>query len=149
MVLAFNANFAKYRLKFIKMTKAKKHIIIRITINVICLLFALGSSIDYAYRSRIMNDLGPIQDFVVVDSIYCGRRSSSEITLSYKNKLYYVRVGSKVYKSDYKRNLRYFYHEKRDMIFEEHTLEINIIVFFYIFFVISLLIWHPKVWDIQ
>ena len=128
------------------MTKAKKHNIIRIAINVICLLVALGSSIDYSYRARIMNHMGPIQGFVVVDSIRGGPKTSCVITLRYNNKLYDVCVDEKAYDSDYKRNLHYFYDDKRDMIFEEHSLSVRLIVWFYILFVISLLLWHPKVW---
>ena len=128
------------------MKRINKYSVIKLAINAICLILAIGSSIDYSYRARIMNDLGPIQGFEVVDSIRGGPKTSYVITLEYNNKYYNVSVDEQAYDSDYKRNLHYFYDDKRDMIFEEHSLSVRLIVWFYILFVISLLLWHPKVW---
>ncbi len=92
-----------------------------------------------------MNDLGPIQGFEVVDSIRGGPKTSCVITLEYNNKYYNVSVDEQAYDSDYKRNLHYFYDDKRDMIFEEHCLPVRVIIYFYILFIISLLLWLPKI----
>ena len=92
-----------------------------------------------------MNDLGPIQGFEVVDSIRGGPKTSYVITLEYNNKYYNVSVDEQAYDSDYKRNLHYFYDDKRDMIFEEHCLPVRVIIYFYILFIISLLLWLPKI----
>jgi hypothetical protein len=127
------------------MKRINKYSVIKLAINAICLILAIGSSIDYSYRARIMNDLGPIQGFEVVDSIRGGPKTSCVITLEYNNKYYNVSVDEQAYDSDYKRNLHYFYDDKRDMIFEEHCLPVRVIIYFYILFIISLLLWLPKI----
>lgn len=127
------------------MKRINKYSVIKLAINAICLILAIGSFIDYSYRARIMNDLGPIQGFEVVDSIRGGPKTSCVITLEYNNKYYNVSVDEQAYDSDYKRNIHYFYDDKRDMIFEEHSLPVRVIIYFYILFIISLLLWLPKI----
>ena len=127
------------------MKRINKYSVIKLAINVTCLILAIGSSIDYSYRARIMNHMGPIQGFVVVDSIRGGPKTSCVITLEYNNKYYNVTVAEQAYDSDYKRNLHYFYDDERDMIFEEHSLSVRLIIYFYILFIISLLLWSQKI----
>jgi hypothetical protein len=118
----------------------------------IVILFNIGSlflSIDsYILVNRyegIINENKIIKDYEIVN-VYCEVKRSSSVKLKYHDKIYFVSIYAMSYSNCTKfeegiRKIDFYYDEIGDEIFTKYSINIKMVVFFFIFFLFTLGFW--------
>lgn len=75
-----------------------------------------------------------------------GFRGGSSVKIAYNSKEYYTGIPTTRCKTEDVEKLAYYYDAKNDAIFEESELNRRYVVFYFILFLCSLLLWlYPEV----
>ncbi len=127
--------------------KINKWIIIISVINIVLLGLAIYAFEEYRHRTNIVSSEHPITDFNILE-VNCnsGFRGGSSVKIAYNNKEYYTGIPTPRCKAGNVENLAYYYDAKNDAIFEDSELSQRYVVFYFILFLCSLLLWlYPEV----
>lgn len=117
-----------------------------IAINIALLGLAIYVFGLYQHRTSIVASQTPITDFSILE-VYCRSRGSS-VKIAYNGKVYYTSlpIPRAKCKAENVEKLAYYYDAKNDTIFWESGLNKRHVVFFFIVFLFSLLLWtYPEV----
>lgn len=126
--------------------KINKWIPVVLAINLALLGLAIYILGLYQHRASIVASQTPITNFSISEVNY--RKLGSSVKIAYNGKEYYTGIPipySKRKTKDVKK-LAYYYDAKNDTIFWESGLNKRHVVFFFIAFLFSLLLWtYPEV----
>lgn len=126
--------------------KINKWIPIVSTINLALLGLAIYVLGLYKHRASIVESQTPITNFSILEVNY--RRHGSSVKIAYNGKEYYTAMPMPYSKrkTENVEKLAYYYDSKNDAIFWGSGLSKRPVVFFFIMFLFSLLLWaHPEV----
>lgn len=116
-----------------------------LAINIALLCLAICVFIKFQHRNDIVKYEQPITDYSVLE-VDCsgGFRGGSTIRVGYNGKNYYVGVNRKQCKGI--ENPSFYYDKQHDMVFEKDELTMKYVVFYFVIFTCSLLLWtFPEV----
>ena len=98
----------------------------------------------YQHRASIVASQTPITNFSILEVNY--RKLGSSVKIAYNGKEYYTGIPITRCKTEDVEKLAYYYDAKNDAIFEESELNRRYVVFYFILFLCSLLLWlYPEV----
>lgn len=126
--------------------KINKWIPIVSTINLALLGLAIYVLGLYKHRASIVESQTPITNFSILEVNY--RRHGSSVKIAYNGKEYYtgIPIPYSKRKTENVEKLAYYYDAKNDAIFWESELNKRYVVFYFIVFLCSLLLWtYPEV----
>ncbi len=115
-------------------------------INIALLGLALYVFGLYQHRRSIVAFQTPITDFSILEVNY--RKLGSSVKIAYNGKGYYtsIPIPYSKRKTENVEKLAYYYDAKNDAIFWESELNKRYVVFYFIVFLFSLLLWaYPEV----
>ena len=127
--------------------KINKWALIVPVINIVLLgltIYVLG---EYKHRTDIVSSKHPITDFYILE-VNCssGFRGGSSVKIAYNSKEYYTGISTTQCKAGNVEKLVYYYDAKNDAIFEENELTQRYVIFYFVLFLCSLLLWaYPEV----
>lgn len=127
--------------------KINKWIPIVLTINIALLGLAVYVFGEYRHRTDIVSSEHPITNYYILE-VNCsgGYRGGSSVKIAYGGKEYYTGISYPKCKAGNVEKLSYYYDEKNDAVFEEDELNKRYVVFFFVLFLCSLLLWmYPEV----
>lgn len=127
--------------------KINKCILIVLIINIALLGWAIYAFAQYKHKTAIVASTHPITDFVIME-VNCssGYRGGSSVRIACNNNEYYTGIPNTLCKTGNVEKLAYYYDSKNDVIFWERELDQRYIVFYFILFLFSLLLWlYPEV----
>ncbi len=120
--------------------RINKWIPIILAINTGALCFALYIAMIYKHQNSIVLSEQPITDYSILEINIGGRKISTTVKITYAGKDYCVGIDRKLCKNIV------FYDRQHDTVFEKDYLCIRHIVFSFVLFVFSLLLWmYPEV----
>ena len=100
---------------------------------------------EYEHRTDIVSSQHPITDFHILEVNHSVKGGSS-VKIAYSSKEYYTGIPNTRCKTEDVEKLAYYYDAKNDAIFEESELNQRYVVFYFILFLCSLLLWlYPEV----
>lgn len=113
--------------------------------NIGSLYLSINSYILYNRYEGIINENKFINDYEIVN-FYCRSRTSSTLHLKYQGKKYYVSITGLSFSSckDLEKGISkidFYYDEIGDEIFTKYTLNVKMVIFFFIFFIFTLGFW--------
>ena len=124
--------------------KINKWIPVVLAINLAMLGLAIYVLGLYQHRTSIVASQTPITDFSILEVNY--RTHGSSVKIAYNSKEYYTGIPITRCKTEDVEKLAYYYDAKNDAIFEESELNRRYVVFYFILFLCSLLLWlYPEV----
>lgn len=102
---------------------------------------------EYEHRTDIVSSQHPITDFHILEVNRSGGfKGGSSVKIAYNSKEYYTGIPITRCKTEDVEKLAYYYDAKNDAIFEESELNRRYVVFYFILFLCSLLLWlYPEV----
>ena len=102
---------------------------------------------EYEHRTDIVSSQHPITDFHILEVNHSGGfKGGSSVKIAYSSKEYYTGIPITRCKTEDVEKLAYYYDAKNDAIFEESELNQRYVVFYFILFLCSLLLWlYPEV----
>lgn len=127
--------------------KINKWALIVLVINIALLGWVIYVFKQYKHRMDIVASTHPISDFVIME-VNCssGYRGGSSVKIAYDDKEYYTGIPNILCKTGNIEKLAYYYDSKNDVIFWERELDQRYVVFHFIMFLCSLLLWlYPEV----
>ena len=127
--------------------KINKWTLIVLVINIVLLGWTIYAFVQYKHRTAIVASTHPITDFVIME-VNCssGYRGGSSVRIAYNNNEYYTGIPNTLCKTGNVEKLTYYYDSKDDVIFCECELDQRYVVFYFILFLCSLLLWlYPEV----
>lgn len=117
-------------------------IVLAINIGVLC--FALYVATTYQQQNYIVSCEQPITNYSILEVNCRGHRMHSTVKIAYAGKDYYVGVSRELCKNI--GQAEFFYDMQHDTVFENDYLCMRHIVFFFVLFAFSLLLWKcPEV----
>ena len=117
-------------------------IVLAINIGVLC--FALYVATTYQQQNYIVSCEQPITNYSILEVNCRGHRMHSTVKIAYAGKDYYVGVSRELCKNI--GQAEFFYDMQHDTVFEKDYLCMRHIVFFFVLFAFSLLLWKcPEV----
>ena len=124
--------------------RINKWIPIALAINIGVLCFALYVAMTYLRQSDIVKSEHPITNYSILEVNCRGHRMHSTVKIAYAGKDYYVGVSRELCKNI--GQAEFFYDMQHDTVFEKDYLCMRHIVFFFVLFAFSLLLWKcPEV----
>ena len=119
--------------------RTNKWIPIALAINIGVLCFALYVAMTYLRQSDIVSCEQPITNYSILEVNCRGHRMHSTVKIAYAGKDYYVGVSRELCKNI--GQAEFFYDMQHDTVFEKDYLCMRHIVFFFVLFAFSLLLW--------
>lgn len=114
-------------------------------INIVLAGLAIYALKEYEHRTDIVSSQHPITDFHILEVNHSVKGGSS-VKIAYSSKEYYTGIPNTRCKTEDVEKLAYYYDAKNDAIFEESELNQRYVVFYFILFLCSLLLWlYPEV----
>lgn len=125
--------------------KINKWSFIVLGINIVLAGLAIYVLKEYEHRTDIVSSQHPITDFHILEVNHSVKGGSS-VKIAYSSKEYYTGIPNTRCKTEDVEKLAYYYDAKNDAIFEESELNQRYVVFYFILFLCSLLLWlYPEV----
>lgn len=113
-------------------------------INIGALCFVLYTAMTYKHQNNIVLSEQPITGYSILEIDGGGRKIRSTVKITYAGKDYYVGIDRKLCKNIGK--AKFFYDRQHDTVFEKNYLCMRHVVFSFVPFVFSLLLWmYPEV----
>ena len=127
--------------------KGGKRCFIVSVINIVLAGLAIYVLKEYEHRTDIVSSQHPITDFHILEVNRSGGfKGGSSVKIAYNSKEYYTGIPITRCKTEDVEKLAYYYDAKNDAIFEESELNRRYVVFYFILFLCSLLLWlYPEV----
>lgn len=114
-------------------------------INIVLAGLAIYVLKEYEHRTDIVSSQHPITDFHILE-VNHSVKGGSYVKIAYSSKEYYTGIPITRCKTEDVEKLAYYYDAKNDAIFEESELNQRYVVFYFILFLCSLLLWlYPEV----
>lgn len=127
--------------------KINKWVLVVSVINIVLAGLAIYVLKEYEHRTDIVSSQHPITDFHILEVNRSGGfKGGSSVKIAYNSKEYYTGIPITRCKTEDVEKLAYYYDAKNDAIFEESELNRRYVVFYFILFLCSLLLWlYPEV----
>lgn len=126
--------------------KINKWIPIVLAINIGLLCLTINVFMTYLHRIDIIKSAHPITGYSILEVNRGGPRRTSSVKMTYSGKEYYVGVARKQCQGEGVKGVEFYYDVQHDTVFEKNELNRRYVVFFFVTFVYSLLLWvYPEV----